>query len=220
MNLLDAHIIVHIKYAGALANHRPGKYDLLFRPYSDYGSDFDKHSIVDAFKLFYSHMILFNTRTNQEFEQYQISLQYLDSFLPDNDMERVRKSAKILLDKSLRGKLLNASARDYAQREINYYNSIAFPPYSWADEMDLFLPQMLDYKKFWLQEYQQHKGDQNVFWQSVEQYCDQAYKLANIPQAPNDKIFFAPFEQLRRDVLDSPFKELLTPYADYIMTTQ
>ena len=77
--------------------------------------------------LFYSTMILFNTRTNQEFEQYH-SLQYLDSFLPDDDMERVRKSAKILSDKSLRGKLLNASARDYAQREINYYNSIACPP--------------------------------------------------------------------------------------------
>ena len=89
MNLLDAHIIVHIKYAGALANHRPGKYDLLFRPYSDYGSDFDKRSIVDAFKLFYSHMILFNTRTNQEFEQYQFSLQYLDHFPKNKHMNDI-----------------------------------------------------------------------------------------------------------------------------------
>lgn len=220
MNFLDAHIIVHIKYAGALTKHHAGKYDLIFRPYSDYGSDFDKRTILDAFKLFYSHMILFNTRTNQEFEQYQISLQFLDSFLPDDDMERVRKSAKILLDKSLRGKLFNASARDYAQREINYYNAIALPPYSWTDEMDSFLPKILDYKKLWLQAYQQRQRDQNMFWQYVEQYCDHAYHLANIPQAPNDKVYFAPFDQLRRDLIDSPFKDLLSPYADYIMTTQ
>ena len=217
MNFLDAHIIVHVRYGGALANHKATKYDMIFRPYSDYGNDFDKKTIVNALKLFFAHTILFNTRTQEEFEQYQSVLCHLDSFIPDSDMERVRKSSKILYDKGFIAKILNASAKEYAKKEIDEFVASATPPYSWTAEMDRFLTGIIDYKAVWLREYQAQERSSNDFWNYVQTYCDYAYQLAGIPETETDGILFAPFDQLRSDVINNRYPNILKPYADYIM---
>lgn len=219
MNFLDAHIIVH-KYGEALGNNHPQKYDLMFRPYSDYGYDFNKQVIIDAFKLFYSHMILFNTRTQKEFEQYQLCLQSLDTFIPDSDMERVRKAAKIVMDKRLFSKILNASAREYAQKELDQFMHNALPPYSWQEQIDTFLTSIIQYKASWLKQYQAAEHTSNTFWEYVNKYCIAAYRFSNIQIGENDLLFFAPFDQLRADLAANRYPELLSPYADYILNSK
>lgn len=219
MNFLDAHMIVH-RYSDALASHMPGKYDMIFRPFSDYGRDFDKRTIINAFKLFFAHMILFNTRTQQEFEQYKLTLRTLDSFISDEDMERVRRSCKILYDKSLIGRIRNASARVYAQEEIERFIQFATPPYSWSDEMDEFLTNIIAYKSEWLCEYQNIPKEKRNFWQSVGQYCSTAYRLAKISENSSDNFYFVPFDQLRADLSNPQCAEQLSPYREYILTSQ
>lgn len=218
MNFLDAHIIVHDRYAKALSNPHYNNV-LAFRAYSDYGDDFNKQTILNAFKLFYAHVFLFNTRTQQEFEQYQASLCFLDSFIPDNELIHIQKAVKIVSGKGFFHNLFNSSAKEFATREIARYSSIVSPPYSWSNEMDTFITSMLEYKTQWFAEYKS-LNDKKYFWDYIKRYCDFAYKTANIIEPEKADVFFAPFEQLRRDVIESSFKELLAPYADYIMSTR
>ncbi len=64
MNFLDAHKIVH-DYTNVVAALKTKPDEIAMRASLLKNT---KDEIIDAFKLFYAHMFLFNTRTKDEFE--------------------------------------------------------------------------------------------------------------------------------------------------------
>ena len=106
MNFLDAHKIVH-GFADAVAEGCEDKDDF-FISVDKLHFHYDKDLIVSAFQIFISHMILYKTRTKEEFEQYKVVyMSNISRFMPYNEILKFRKYSKIIGNKNFIYKILN-----------------------------------------------------------------------------------------------------------------
>ena len=106
--------------------------------------------------------------------------------------------------------------KEYAKKEIDEFVASATPPYSWTAEMDRFLTGIIDYKAVWLREYQAQERSSNDFGIMCRHIVIMLISLlAYRKQKPMG--FYLPFDQLRSDVINNRYPNILKPYADYIM---
>ena len=105
MHFLQAYVIVH-DFCGAFAKERK----TMLIPYSSV-----RHStqeLMDAFVIFFGHMVMFNTRTKEEYEQYKIMVKFLYFVVPDDTYNLISANAEILekAEKSSVFRMMNKNA--------------------------------------------------------------------------------------------------------------
>ncbi|MGI6731451.1 MAG: hypothetical protein ACOX5F_06130 [Anaerovoracaceae bacterium] len=199
MNFLDAHKIVH-DYSGAVGRGAD-KDALMFRPISYLPTDKDK--IIDAFKIFFAHMILFNTRTQEQYEQYYTCLSILKWFVKDEYYETVIEFV--------------SNGGDQLTEAMEYFSDIMEEPSYRLEEVEDYFDKMIDDREELLQYYKD--GDvtsQNL----VYNYCLDAYKFANIDWNDGYEYYFMSFDVLRKMIDNEKYKSHFKMYCDYILNNQ
>lgn len=90
MNFLDAHKIVH-EYDGALGKgHKNGFFATSSLPF-----EFDKDRIINAHKIFFAHMILYQTRTPEQFNIHMACLHNIEMFEPNEEIVKLEQLKKL-----------------------------------------------------------------------------------------------------------------------------
>lgn len=89
MHFIEAHRIVH-SFASAIGSSRIGFYT------SEMVDGCSEQELYDAFTIFFGHMVLWNTRTNEECNQYIILLRSVPNRIPKNDFELIKASDEII----------------------------------------------------------------------------------------------------------------------------
>ena len=161
MNFIEAHMIVH-DYGGALAKGT-NRNALIFRPNSYLKNT--KDEIIDAYKIFYAHMIFFNTRTQEEYEQYknrkkldeanQLQQQYMDAisasfskgYYRNDEIEKFFSDAQSIA-LNMKPRISNLDLNDEHDFEeyfdtINAYAAIIYPIANidlQSNDIDYFFP--------------------------------------------------------------------------------
>ena len=217
MNFLDAHkMIVHDYIDMVVLKQKPneiGKRVSLLKNTKD--------EIIDAFKLFYAHMFLFNTRTNDEFEHFETCRWGLSMFIDDALMDEYSECYKMLNDKSIIGRFRNKSAIPSAKERqaelVKQIGSLIVNHYK-DEEMDAFIEKVLplskEVQKKWIS---QSAEDQ---FRETAHFCDKVYEIANIPFASKDFIYFFPFATLRRYANTPNSEDDFGKYKGYIFSHQ
>ncbi len=217
MNFIEAHMIVH-DYGGALAK-KTDKNALIFRPNSHLKNT--KDEIIDAYKIFYAHMIFFHTRTQEEYQKYENCRKFLNYFVDDTLYNLVIENEKFLSKKSL---FQNAKKVDEAkQLRIQYMDaistSISKGPYR-NDELEKFfsdaqeiaskmrpLISNLDLN---------NENDFEEYFNTINAYAALIYPIANITLQSYDIDYFFSFGMLRILSKMPQYEDLYSKYADYI----
>lgn len=111
MHFLEAHTIVH-EFAGALGkNHK-----YMFIPYS--WVNHGEQELIDAFIIFFGHMVLWHTRTNKELDRYMEILMFITFVIPDDLFELIEDSEDVM-EKAKRNvlyKIINKSRVENANK--------------------------------------------------------------------------------------------------------
>lgn len=89
MHFIEAHRIVH-SFAGAIKKSTIGFYT------SEMVEGRSEQELYDAFTIFLGHMVLWNTRTNDECNQYLLLLRSVPNRIPRNEFEAIKASDAII----------------------------------------------------------------------------------------------------------------------------
>ena len=226
MNFLDAHKLVH-DYGAALSKE-VSKYSLIFRPLSDFPTGYTIDDLVDAYKLFFAHMIMFNTRTPEQYEQYDILRKFMHMFIDDNRYNKIVTCGKIIKDESFLTKKRYAEVlpilEDYYNSRMKESSQMFMSSYR-GEEIEEYFSTMMSVAKEsreWLKKSNAEnpeKRKENLF-NMLDDYCETAYQIAGIPMDYYDTVFFKSFDMLREWVNRNTFDGILTPYKDYIETNK
>lgn len=226
MNFLEAHKLVH-DYIDVIAMEA-NPYALMYRPLSSFPSGFDKDNLVDAYKLFYAHMIMFSTRTEQQREQYEILRMFINTFIEDSKYNNIVTCGKILKDSSFMTKKRYSDVLpildEYYALQMKESSQLMLHSYRGDEIVEYYNQMVKEAKKAreTLKKLNEENPDlrrENLF-NVVDDYCELAYSLANIPMDYYDTVFFKTFDVLREWANRKAFNGILTPYKEYIETNK
>jgi len=199
MNFLDAHKIVH-DYAGAMGKGADND-ALLFRPLS-YIPHQDKDKVIDAYKIFYAHMIFYNTRTQEQYEQYDMILDQLKFFIPDDIYNSV----------------INLTKRNEMKQASNFLSEYIDRPAYRKEEVEEYFNTMIDIKN---QTFEKYRNNEITRTEDViYNYCIRAYKHANMEFEEDYFYYFLSFDAMRDYLSRNIYKEYYERYKDYIADKQ
>ncbi len=194
MNFIEAHMIVH-DYGGALAKGT-NRNALIFRPNSYLKNT--KDEIIDAYKIFYAHMIFFNTRTQEEYEQYENCRKFLNYFVDDVLYNLVIENEKFLSKKRLfknRKKL--DEANQLQQQYMDAISASFSKGYYRNDEIEKFFSDAqsiaLNMKPRISNLDLNDEHDFEEYFDTINAYAAIIYPIANIDLQSNDIDYFFPF---------------------------
>lgn len=217
MNFLDAHKMVH-DISGAFAKDVVHKDDF-FRPLSLIPFDFDKDKIVTAFQIYFAHMVLYQTRTPEQYEQYQVMYMNLNMFLPDEEVIRIRKDTQWALRKGI---FYNTFFKDkIAKAKDAYGDDISL----WTDSGHYRMDDISNHTAK-MQEYRREivvpmtKNKEIDMDYIIELYVQKAYELAEVEYIDDYFYFFHPFDLMRKHLNVPNFRGYYVGYEDYIRTNQ
>lgn len=212
MNFLDAFKIVD-GYEGALAKKSPYKEDV-FHPFSDLPYPYDKDLIISSFQIFFAHMILYQTRTPEQFDQYMITLKFISSFLPDEKIVHIRNIKKLVTSKSI---FISKDKKEKAQKEygdivINHFTK----SYRYDDVVD-YVNDMQAFKNDHVLPNIKENEDINPI---IENYIRKAYERAKIEYLDEYRFFFRSFNTLRQNINDPKYAQIYLGYETLIENSQ
>jgi hypothetical protein len=212
MNFLDAFKIVH-DYAGALAKKSPYKEDV-FHPYSDLPFQYDKDLIISAFQIFSAHMILYNTRTPEQSDQYMVALKFINTFLPDEEIIRVRKIKRLVANKSI---LVSRDKKEKAQIE---YGDIVVNHFTTSYLYDDFFNYFNDMEAYKTNYVLPNINESEDITPIIENYIHKAYERADIEYLDEYRFFFRSFDTLRKIKNDPQYADIYSGYEALIEESQ
>lgn len=228
MNFLDAHRIVH-DYSKPFASgsQRPNamlRIPLSSLPVTVRGvekRDVWKDTVIQAHQIFFSHMVLWTTRTPDQMEQYLFLLSQINSFVDDEVVAEIEENFRLIQkEKSLYGRL----HKDKVQRAKKAFFDIEPMPGSYRyDDVVNVINEMQTYKTSeFLPRYEQSKGSGwDVSFDSLlADYCRTAYQVSHIPFKDEYVDYFWSFDILRRFVDDAKYAHLFRGYERYIRENQ
>ena len=213
MNFLDAHNIVH-QIGGALGRGNLHKDDF-FRPLSFMPFEYDKDKIVAAFQIFFAHMVLFQTRTPEQYEQYQAVYMSLNTFIPDEEILRIRKATQLAIKKGLLNKLFYGSKIKDAQKV--YADAVSKwtgAGYYRLDDISNHTASMQEFRKIVVADLSKNKDIDTDY--IIEVYAKKAYELAEIEYRDEYFYFFHPFDSMRKAIRLPQFNDYYVGYEEYI----
>jgi len=212
MNFLDAHKIVH-EYCGAVAKSKETN-SLMYISKSFLPFTFDEQTIIDSFKIFFAHMILYSTRTSEEYEQYKIMSNLMNYFVDNDVYDEIIYSSNIANGKR---PLLNKKLKLYniAVKKKHYYMDkmaeLMKKAYSVDHYYDFFVI-MQEKKKELVGLY---KGET---FKQIKLYVDECYKQIGLEMQSIYYEFFLPFSTMRKHLNDERYAKNYIGYEDYILT--
>jgi hypothetical protein len=224
MNFLDAHKIVH-GFADAVAEGCEDKDDF-FISVDKLHFHYDKDLIVSAFQIFISHMILYKTRTKEEFEQYKVVyMSNISRFMPYNEILKFRKYSKIIGNKNFIYKILN---KDKIRMAGELYAKVMKERIDWDNPYridDIFYTTVGEMQEYKIELFERlntvsNEEFSNVYDEIIDLYARKAYELANIEYKDDYFYCFQDFDSLREALKLEQYKNYYKGYEDYIMTNK
>lgn len=218
MNIIEAHRIVH-DYVDVVAQGT-GEFSLAFRDCRLLKDD--PWKIQDAYFVFYGHMILYNTRTQEEYEAYDMCLKMISYFVSGYRYDEIVETEKYL--KTHKKNLLNKNKYEKAEKERNDYLKILFDPVSNAIYGSIYGT----IQEFFNQA-QSLKSDLMVSMERGELlpeevkhiYCNTLFNEKTITLGADGEELFEPFEVLqlilREGAENGMDISLYEKHRDYIM---
>lgn len=224
MNFIDAHMIVH-NYAGSLAKGA-SENAIIYRPISYLVNT--KDEIIDALKLFYAHMIFFNTRTQEEYEQYELARKCLNYFIDDAKYYDVINCNKIINSKSLFEKWRNKTALPFAKEKVNEYlseiSNMMANPFRGEEVEEYFLEMQTQCavikERITVEKREQGSVSNKTYYECCNNYCCVAYEKAHLVMEEMDIEYFYSFDILRYFLTRPNLNDLFENYAGYISTNK
>ena len=201
MHFLEAYCIVH-DYAGAVGKERK----TMLIPYSSV-----KHStqeLQDAFVIFFGHMVLWQTRTLEQYEQYKILVKFIHFIVPDETYNLIEANEGILekAEKSAMYRIMNKNSiktAEMAQRmeaqlladaSEKYFNSIK--------QLD-FGAVVISFQDIINKHNSVPKEKRLAFEFFMDEYIEKVYSYTS-QKKPNDEDYscFVSFDMMRRWLKD------------------
>ena len=221
MNFLDAYIIVH-DYGKAVGRGIPEKYAkncLLFRPLSYLPKNFDKDHLIDAYMIFYSHMIFYQTRTQEDYEKYEMCRKFVDLFVPDSYLNHVCMVVSTCTKKSLFKKPSKDVQMEF-ERLISECTKLESGYRSNDIEMFFEKVQKKKIELFSIAKQLMSKGIEPNWKKIIHEYVEYSYNSADLTLNDEDYIFFTTFSSLKKMLEIEDYKELLQPYKEVILNSR
>ncbi len=218
MNFIEAHEIVH-KYAEAIGKGHDGA--LLCRPISTLTNT--PEEITIAHKIFLAHVIMFKTRTKEEFDKYITCYRFLPTFVDDDLYNKMIYLENITEKKTLYYKLFHKSNIINARKEIAEYNSILADKYLYSDlrkDIDDFVINAEEafYALYNKIKKNDRKMNSEEYFYLLENYCEKVYELIGVEEcSESDILLFQDFNTLRDWIKNGTYCKYLNQYHDYIM---
>ncbi|QHI73475.1 hypothetical protein [Aminipila terrae] len=209
MNFLDSHKIVS-DYVDAFARGVEEN-AMIFRPIS-YLNGMAKDDIINAYKIFYAHTILYGSRNNEQIQQYDNLLRMINSFVNDEvyyDVARCIKRNTNIFTGKLKKNISN-ELKQYCKSSTEVLN---VPDE--VNEVFIFYNDMIEVLN---QLYEFEDAGKIDRPNLVIQYFKIAYEYANIEYKEDEYIpFFYSFDLMRKHIDDPYLGKYYTPYRDYIL---
>ena len=217
MNIIEAHRIVH-DYIDIIAKGT-GEFSLVFRCTRLLKDD--PWRIRDAYFVFYGHMILYNTLTQEEYEAYDICLKMISYFVSGYQYDEIIKTEKYL--KTHKKNFLNKNKYEQAEKTRNEYLKIMLDPIEYArygciyDNIQQFFYQAQDLKNDLMKRI---KFEGLTFDEAKQIYCRNLFNNKTITLGPYGIELFEPFESLKLILQENKLDELdplvHKKYLDYV----
>jgi hypothetical protein len=212
-----AHKIVH-DFADVVGNGCEYEYDF-FLSIDKLPFKFNKDMIVSAFQIFIYHMLFFNTRTPEEFKQYQVLYQAnIGRFLPRSKILKIREYYKIA---NQGNPFYESKARELYVQFMKEH-SYGIEPYRIDDIFGNNFKEMRSYRQELRNEVNKKTGDErgNAYYQAIDNYATKAYKIANIDWKEEYFYYFQEFKTLRSILNVQEYEKYYQPYKDYILSNR
>jgi hypothetical protein len=220
MNFLNAHKIVH-DYAGSVG--MGADKNAIGRPISYLKNT--KDEIVNAYKIFYAHMIFFHTRTQDEYDQYQTVYRFINDFIDMDKYNETIECNKIVNNKSIFGKFQNKEKVNNAREKLNgfmqEYADKLLHPYR-IEEIDDIFPKLQNKSQElhnYIKEEMEKNGEDSaskIYYSCCEEYCKFAYNLVGIELSETDLPFFMSFDTMRKFLEDKDLSTYYVGYENYV----
>ena len=208
MNFLDAHKIVG-KYVDAFARGSD-KNTLNFRPKS-YLNGMSMDSIVNAYKIFYAHTILYGSRTKEQIDQYHVLLKMINVFVGDNIYYDVIKCLKKNTN-LFTGRLKNPISDDL-KKYFDLMTDVLTPP-DCVYDVFIFFDRMVEVQN---ELYEAEDAGEIDRPGLVIRYFEKAYEYAGLEYKDEYMPFFYSFNLMRKHLDDESLGKSYAPYRDYIL---
>ena len=222
MHFLEAHKIIH-EFAGAVGRER----NTMLIPYS--WVQHTDQELIDAFVIFFGHMVIWQTRTNEEYEKYHMIIWQIYNIVPDEIYELTNDAGDIVkkADQSFIYKFANRKKVELAQKAKLTEFRLVQEGQKANDErvkrIDLgaLVGEFQDFKMQYFNQTEEMRKDFGLF---MDDYIAYVYSKTS-QNEPNkeDYCCFWSFDEMRKllndfDGLAPVAKKVYSEYRDYIMT--
>lgn len=224
MNFIDAHKMVH-DFAGVVGNGCEDEDDY-FLSIESIPFPFDKDRIVSAFQIFIYHMIFFQTRTKEQYEQYYVLYQAnIGRFLPRSEILKVRQYSKIIGNKNPIYKVFNKQKIKMAGELYGNFmeqNAIGLNPYRIDNIFSTNLGEMQEYRKELAKKISTASDEviNDIYDHAIELYAKRTYEKANIEWKDDHFYYFQKFDVMRNALNKGLYEDYYLKYKDYIFSNQ
>lgn len=219
MNFIEAHQIVN-QYIDAVARIPKGK---LLSPVSKlpfYGPGW-KTKLVNASKLYVSYVLLWRTWSQEQTENYLDLLAQMDVFFASDNEANAVNDAKATLDKHKNSnallKRINAEKIDAAnkimQRYINDRGDQFEDGRRRKEEVIKVFNQMYYYK---INTFDVRKNNGEDLLLLIDEYCQEAYRVAGIEFGEDDGFYFFPFDKMCEFLSNPSLRQYYEKYEGYL----
>jgi len=220
MNIIEAHRIVH-DYIDTIALGTD-EFSLAFRCTRLLKDD--PWRIRDAYFVFYGHMILYNTLTQEEYEAYDMCLKMISYFVSGYQYDEIIKNERYL--NTHKKNFFNKRKYEQAEKEKSEYLKMMLDPIKYAKYGGIYT----DIQQFFYhaQELKRNLVEQIKFEKLTHTeikhiYCNSLFNNKTITLGPCGIELFEPFETLylilRKDKLSELNSSVREKYLDYIINS-
>ncbi len=224
MHFLEAHKIVH-EFAGAIGRER----NCMLIPYSWVNRT--DQELIDAFVIFLGHMVMWQTRTNEEYDKYRILMMQIYNVVPDDMYNQIVDANKILekADHNPIYKIANRQKIEAAEKIHRTEMELAISGHKQHEarvkriDLGALVGEFQDYKMNYANSPKETRKEFDFF---MDDYIQLVYgKTSYKEPSSEDYCCFWSFDDMRKmledfDGLAPVAKKVYSEYRDYIMTKQ
>lgn len=215
MNFIEAHKIV-MNFSDAVANNNINS--MTFLPYSKIKAS--AQEIQDALTIFFGHMALYETLSNEEYESCMVLVNFINNVVPDVLYDKVVSDNEIVSNASAEYKTIHKNEIEEIEERIKSYLELLLQKNDLNHEriknhdFGEIVSNLQSMRIAHIQEPDKRAAE--FIWE----YVNEVYKYTTDTCCNKEDYFlFAPFDYLEKRLTDSndPAEiQALMPYKEYI----
>lgn len=215
MNYIDAHKIIYdyINVASQQADE-----GLPARRLSTLRNS--KRDIINAYKLFVAHMFVFDTCSQEEYENLTTLVYSIGLFVDDVLIAQLEECQSIMSSKSNNRKVIDDATKQYEDLSKRLIKEIE--PLGPNKEISAFISSIVPIAKTYKKRVFSVPDGGNKLAAQLEiinEYCYQVYSVAEITMFDDDVEFFYPIKLLQFFANNPKLDSLIGKYKDYIFSS-